>query len=174
VISLRPYTAADVVFAREHLYGEVAGELQWFGFTPPRLQADFEATGLLTEDAGRLVVDEDGRPVGGLQFFHKTWGPPALSWCWEIGISVQAEHRGRGVGTAAQVLLRDYLFAHTRAERVQAVTDVANTAEQRALVKAGFALEGRLRSAQWRGGAWHDQLLYAVLRDDPRPPLAQG
>ena len=44
-------------------------------------------------------------------------------------------------------------------------------AEQRALEKAGFVQEGRVRGAQWRGGAWHDQLLYAVLRGDARPSL---
>ena len=169
MISLRPYESADVVFAREHLYGPHAGPLQWFGFSSPRLQADFEATGLLTPDAGRLVVDEDGQAVGAVQWFKDTWGPAQTSWCWEIGICLRAEVRGRGVGTQAQALLRDYLFDHTHAERVQAVTDVANVAEQRALEKAGFLREGRLRSAQWRSGAWHDQLLYACVRGDGSP-----
>jgi RimJ/RimL family protein N-acetyltransferase len=74
--------------------------------------------------------------------------------------------RGRGIGTHAQRLLADYLFDHTRAERLQAWTDHGNQAEQRALEKAGFVQEGVLRSAQWRGGRWHDQVLYSMLRDD--------
>lgn len=60
--------------------------------------------------------------------------------------------------------MRDYLLDHTRAERIQATTDVSNIAEQRALDKAGFTREGRVRGAQWRAGAWHDQYLYAFLR----------
>lgn len=161
MVSLRPYTADDVAFARAHLYGPHAGDLQWFGYSSPRLQADFEANGLLTPDGGRLVVDEGGEPVGSVQWFKDSWGPPRTSWCWEIGIVLRADARGRGLGTQGQVLLRDYLFAHT-----QASTDVENLAEQRALEKAGFMREGRLRSAQWRAGTWHDQLLYARVRGD--------
>lgn len=53
-----------------------------------------------------------------------------------------------------------------QAQRLQAVTDAANIAEQKALERAGFTCEGRLRSAQWRSGAWHDQLIYSFLRND--------
>lgn len=166
MITLRPYTAADVTFARDHLYGPHAGELQWFGFGPPRLQAEFDANGLLTPDAGSLIVEDDGEAVGGVQWFKDNWGPPGTSWCWEIGISLRADVRGRGIGTQAQFLLRDYLLDHTRAERVQATTDVQNVAEQRSLEKAGFLREGRVRSAQWRGGSWHDQYIYAYVRSD--------
>jgi len=40
------------------------------------------------------------------------------------------------------------------------------TTDDVALEKAGFLREGRLRSAQWRAGTWHDQLLYACVRGD--------
>ncbi|MFF4102605.1 GNAT family N-acetyltransferase [Streptomyces sp. NPDC001903] len=49
---------------------------------------------------------------------------------------------------------------------MQAWTDVRNLAEQRALEKAGFTREGVLRGAQWRGGRWHDQVLFSILRGD--------
>jgi aminoglycoside 6'-N-acetyltransferase len=60
--------------------------------------------------------------------------------------------------------LTDYLFDHTRAERIQAWTDCDNLAEQRALEKAGFVREGVLRSAQWRSGQWHDEVIFSMLR----------
>jgi RimJ/RimL family protein N-acetyltransferase len=44
---------------------------------------------------------------------------------------------------------------------------VENIAEQRALEAAGFQREGVTRGAQWRDGAYHDGILYAVLRADP-------
>lgn len=97
-------------------------------------------------------------------WFKDQWGP--TSWCWEIGISLRTDVRGRGTGSQAQVLLRDYLLDHTLAERIQATTDVQNVAEQRALDKAGFTREGRVRSAQWRAGAWHDQYLYSFVRSE--------
>jgi RimJ/RimL family protein N-acetyltransferase len=68
------------------------------------------------------------------------------------------------VGTEAQRQIAEYLFLHTRAQRIQAYTDVENIAEQRALEKAGFAQEGVMRSAQWRAGRWHDQVMYSIIR----------
>jgi len=168
VIELRPYTAADLtLFATELSTREGVGDLQWFGYGPQvAMEREFAQTGFLAQDAGRLTVVDGEQVLGRVQWFRDSWGPPASSWCWEIGVLVLPEHRGRGVGTQAQVLLRDYLLDHTRAERVQAVTDVENLAEQRALDKAGFTREGLLRNAQWRGGRWHDQYLYSYVRSD--------
>ena len=168
MIALRPFVEPDLdVFAAELGTREGVGELQWFGFgSQAALEREFAQTGLITADAGRLAVVEDATLVGRVQWFRDSWGPPGNSWCWEIGVMVLPAHRGRGVGTQAQVLLRDYLLDHTRAERIQASTDVDNLAEQRALDKAGFAREGRLRRAQWRSGRWHDAYLYSYVRDD--------
>jgi hypothetical protein len=49
---------------------------------------------------------------------------------------------GRGYGSAAQRLLVRYLFAHTQVNRVDAITDITNVGEQRALEKAGFTRAG--------------------------------
>jgi [ribosomal protein S5]-alanine N-acetyltransferase len=37
------------------------------------------------------------------------------------------------------------------------------------LVKAGFQLEGVIRSCEFRAGQWRDGLLYSRLRTDPAP-----
>ena len=49
---------------------------------------------------------------------------------------------------------------------MEATTDVENTAERRALERAGFALEGVLRRAQFRGGEWRDMALYSLVRGE--------
>jgi Acetyltransferase (GNAT) domain len=46
--------------------------------------------------------------------------------CWEIGIVLLPEARGRGYGTQAQRLLARYLFAHTTVHRIWAGTEVDN------------------------------------------------
>jgi [ribosomal protein S5]-alanine N-acetyltransferase len=66
-------------------------------------------------------------------------------------------------------MLCDHLFTHTPAQRIEAGTHPENVAEQRALVKAGFRLEGVMRAVEWRAGAWRDGLLYSRLRSDPSP-----
>jgi RimJ/RimL family protein N-acetyltransferase len=65
-------------------------------------------------------------------------------------------------------LLARYLFAHTLVNRIEAVTEITNVAEQRALEKAGFVREGVLRGSSFRNGQWHDQVIYSVLRDEVR------
>jgi RimJ/RimL family protein N-acetyltransferase len=69
-------------------------------------------------------------------------------------------------GTQAQRLLVRYLFAHTQVNRIEAITEITNRAEQRALEKAGFTREGVLRGSTFRRGRWHDQVIYSVLRDE--------
>jgi RimJ/RimL family protein N-acetyltransferase len=95
----------------------------------------------------------------------QTGGPEV--GCLEIGILLFPEHRGQGLGTAAQRLLAQYLFATTLANRLQAITNVENIAEQKALERAGFRREGVMRGLAFEGGRWHDGALYARLRHDP-------
>jgi RimJ/RimL family protein N-acetyltransferase len=84
-----------------------------------------------------------------------------------MGIGLLPQARGQGYGTEAHRLVVRYLFAHTTVHRVEAVTEVGNIAEQKALENAGFAREGVRRGSLWRGGAWRDEVLYSVLRTDP-------
>lgn len=58
------------------------------------------------------------------------------------------------------------LFAHTAVNRVEAITEIGNVAEQRALEKAGFTREGILRGRSFRQGRYRDNVIYSVLRDE--------
>ena len=121
----------------------------------------------MTADNGLLLVEHLNPKdrVGSVGWRTVTWGPSWLSRCIEIGISLIPSARGLGLGTEAQRMLVRYLFAETNVQRIQAVTDVTNRSEQRALEKAGFVAEGVLRSAQHRRGEYHDLVMYAVIRD---------
>jgi RimJ/RimL family protein N-acetyltransferase len=116
---------------------------------------------------GRMIVLDDGAPVGDLSWHQVGYGGNAGSVAFNLGIEVSAEARGRGIGTIAQRLLAEHLFATTSVHRIEAGTDVANIAEQRALERAGFTREGVLRGAQYRAdGIHHDLVSYAILRTD--------
>ncbi len=118
-------------------------------------------------DLGRLVVEEDGVAVGDVSWHSVWYGPNAASRAWNIGISLAVSVRGRGIGSKAQRLLVEHLFATTDVARIEATTDVENVAEQRSLEKAGFAREGVLRSAQGRADGRHDLVGYSFLRTEP-------
>jgi RimJ/RimL family protein N-acetyltransferase len=166
-VRLRPVVAADLPeMEKRFSSSSAAGEYQWFG---PRsstaLRSRFAQDGLLGHDGAELVVVAgDNAFAGQVNWFKSFWGPPAISWCWTIGITIDERWRGQGIGTAAQRLVVEHLFAHTRAHRIQAYTDINNVAEQHVLEKLGFTREGAVRSSQWREGGWHDQVLYSILR----------
>jgi RimJ/RimL family protein N-acetyltransferase len=143
------------------------GEFNEFGQRPRPMREAIRATGLIGEDHGNLLVEEaaGGRPIGTVSWHGELYGPNRESLAWNIGINLIPEARGQGFGGEAQRLLAEQLFATTPANRVEAMTDVENLAEQRALEKAGFTREGVLRGAQFRGGAWHDIVVFALLRD---------
>jgi RimJ/RimL family protein N-acetyltransferase len=113
------------------------------------------------------VLDErTGLLLGGVSWHAVDYGGTVSSSAWNIGIGLLPEARGRGVGTLAQRMLVDHLFATTELDRIEASTDVENIAEQRALEKAGFRREGVLRGAQLRGGIRRDLVHYGLVRGD--------
>ncbi len=159
VMRLRPPEPGDDPFLAHVRRREIAGEFNWF---------DERAEERVAAAVERLVVAlDDGTPIGEVSWHGVPYGPNRRSVAWNIGITIVPEHRGRGHGTAAQRMLAELLFATTDANRVEASTDTENLAEQRALERAGFRREGVVRGAQYRGGGWHDLVVYARLRGDP-------
>jgi RimJ/RimL family protein N-acetyltransferase len=165
-LRLRP-VAEDDLAVIERLTGdpEASGEHSWFGWFDPRLlRRRWEETGLLTDDGGSLMVVRAEERLGFVAWTRNQ--TTRTSYCWNIGIGMLPNVRGLGYGTEAQRLLVDYLFAVTQVNRIEAVTEISNTAEQWALSKAGFTREGVLRGYGFRDGGWRDGVIYSVLRDD--------
>jgi RimJ/RimL family protein N-acetyltransferase len=167
-VLLRPVDEADLDIFEAAFQSEAgASEFQWFGFTPTHaLREAFSTRGLLGGPDNMLSVVADDQLAGRVEWLERRWGRRDTSSCWEIAVGLLPESRGQGIGTTAQRQLVDYLFTHTRVERIQATTDPANLAELRCLDKIGFAAEGVVRRAQWRGGQWHDQVLLSLLRGE--------
>jgi RimJ/RimL family protein N-acetyltransferase len=165
-VSLRPQQPDDLA----HLTG---GSSAFDDFGPKATPTVPRPPGL-DQSGGLCVIADDGQVAGDVTWHWVEWGPNAGSRCPMIGIWLRPAYRGRGIGSAAQAQLADLLFKHTTTNRIEAHTDVDNKAEQRALETAGFQREGIVRGGQWRNGAYHDGVLYAVLRQDPRPPRPAG
>jgi RimJ/RimL family protein N-acetyltransferase len=168
LVRLRPIAERDLdLFERLREDPAEAGELDFFGFrNPGETRRRWAEQGFLGHEAGSLAVAavEDDRFVGEVQWHRVMQGPD--SPCWNIGIMLLAAERGKGYGKHSQRLLAEYLFAHTKVNRVEASTEVKNIAEQRALEWAGFTREGVLRGACFRAGTWRDMVGYSILRAD--------
>jgi RimJ/RimL family protein N-acetyltransferase len=146
---------------------EKTSEFEWFGWSDlRRWRRGWDENALISPDGGTLIVTCGDRPLGLVNWRYQPLRVPS-SYCWEIGIILLPEARGRGYGTQAQRLVARYLFAHTTVHRIWAGTEVDNIAEQKALEKAGFTREGITRAIGWRDGAWRDGVIYSLLRTDP-------
>jgi len=106
---------------------------------------------------------DDDTPVGRADLFdidrtngHCTFG---------IAIG-DPELWGRGLGTDAVNAIVDFAFGELRMERVMLDTDAENHRAQAAYRKAGFVVEGRRRHHWFVDGAYGDDLLMALLRDE--------
>ena len=57
------------------------------------------------------------------------------------------------------------VFAESDLVRIFAEPFADNAASCRVLEKCGFAFEGTLRKSVWKGGAFHDARLYALIKE---------
>ena len=75
---------------------------------------------------------------------------------------------GHGEGAAFLQALVDYAFQDLLANRIWLDTSADNLRAQKAYQRAGFVLEGRLRSHEFHPKTAHrdDTLLYGILRDE--------
>jgi RimJ/RimL family protein N-acetyltransferase len=161
---------ADVPLLDELRRGQ-AGGFNDLGRERMAIQPDAWVDGRLRSDSrGSFFVERlrDGAIVGTIGYHRVTYGPNPESAAWNIGIDLVPDGRGQGLGTEAQRVLAAWLFETTAVNRVEASTDVENAAEARSLEKAGFTRDGVLRGAQYRAGAYHDLVVFAKVRSDPR------
>jgi RimJ/RimL family protein N-acetyltransferase len=163
---LRPVTEPDLdtldaMFADPDLIGP----FNWGGYSDPGVwRRRFAENGLLGDDRSVLMVELDARAIGFVSWYRLRTGNTVH--VFQFGISLLPAARGRGHGAAAQLLLARYLFAHSPVNRIQAVTEAENVAEQRSLEKAGFVREAVLKEHTYRDGAWRDEVLYRMLRSE--------
>jgi RimJ/RimL family protein N-acetyltransferase len=162
-LTLRPWTAGDAADIVQCVDGdpEIA---KWLDQVPqPYTIEDARAyvTGL-GEQAFAVTETASGRVLGSIALQRNDDG------VGEIGYWIRAGARGSGTMTRALVLLATWALTEEGLARVQLRADVENTASRRVAEKAGFRLEGIMRSAHWnaRLGRRQDWAIYSLLPED--------
>lgn len=83
----------------------------------------------------------------------------------ELGYYLGEPYWGRGFATEAVRQICDYIYRNTDIIRIFAEPFAYNTASCRVLEKAGFQLEGLLRSNAVKNGCILDMKMYARIRE---------
>ena len=163
MVTLRPWREDDAEAIVECIDGDPEIS-QWLDQVPqPYTLADARAyIAGLGEQAFAVTEAASDRVLGstGLRMDDDGVG--------EIGYWIRADARGHGVAARALVLLSRMALAREDVERVQLRADVDNVPSRRVAEKAGFRLDGVLRSAHWnaRLARRQDWALYSLLPGD--------
>jgi RimJ/RimL family protein N-acetyltransferase len=161
VVALRPWRRedADEIVACIDGDPEIA---RWLDQVPqPYRRADaLGYIGGLGENAFAIVDARNGRLLGSVGVRFSEDGDVG-----ELGYWMRAGARGRGATTRAVVLASRWAFARDGVARLQLRADVENAGSRRVAEKAGYTLEGVLRSAHWnaRLGRRQDWAMYSLL-----------
>jgi N-acetyltransferase len=86
----------------------------------------------------------------------------------EWGFAIGSGFWGTGVFIESARLVLDFAFDMVGVHRLEARASLANGRGNGALRKIGAVQEGVLRRSFFRGGAYHDQVLWSILTDDWR------
>lgn len=161
VVTLRAWRREDSESLVECLDGDPEIAI-WLDQVPqPYTRADALAyIGGIGESTFAVTDAETGRILGSIGVRFSETGDVG-----EIGYWLRSDARGRGVMTRALLLAARWAFDECGAARVQLRADIENVASRRVAEKAGFQLEGVLRSAHWnaRLGRRQDWAMYSLL-----------
>ncbi len=80
----------------------------------------------------------------------------------------RAAQRGKGIGSWAVEITRDFAFAQLQLHRLELDVFSFNPRAEKAYKKAGFRTEGVLRDAIMDGDRYADDILMAILEDEWR------
>ena len=112
--------------------------------------------------AGFAILDSGGAIVG----FAGIFGLDDPGAEGEIGYLVAAEARGQGIAGRSVALLTRWAFDELGLERIELRIDSANAASARVAERAGYRLDGVLRSKHFKEGLRTDLGIWSRLRSD--------
>lgn len=112
-----------------------------------------------------LILSPEGRIIGETVINEIDWELRSANF--RIGI-FQSAQRGRGIGTWATEITRDFAFQTLKLHRLELDVFSFNQRAEKAYLRAGFQREGVLRDAVLDGNQYADDILMAILEEDWR------
>jgi RimJ/RimL family protein N-acetyltransferase len=126
-----------------------------------------EGTMRRPEDDGYFFVIEnlEGQTVGSILTHHID----RRNGNFEYGIGIGPEHQRKGYAAEAIRLVLRYYFEELRYIKAQAYVYAFNEPSIQLHERLGFTVEGRLRSALYTRGRYHDVIIFGLLASEFDP-----
>jgi RimJ/RimL family protein N-acetyltransferase len=128
-----------------------------------RFKLRFEKAGEWFDHYLHLAIENDGVLVGDFQLRKCEKTMP--DGCWEMGLELLQDDRGKGIGTEALIAGTQYAFANG-CHRLQGSTEESNVAMRKAFEKAGWKFEGVQKALFLEKDVPVDYYSYAVTKFD--------
>ncbi|MCC6801600.1 MAG: GNAT family N-acetyltransferase [Anaerolineae bacterium] len=103
-----------------------------------------------------------GEPVGTIN----SHGCNPRNGTFMYGLGIKEEQRRKGYASEAIRLVLRYFFGERRYQKCTVTVFAFNGPSQKLHEALGFTLEGRLRRMIYTGGAFHDELVYGITREE--------
>ncbi|MCM3783721.1 GNAT family N-acetyltransferase [Neobacillus mesonae] len=108
------------------------------------------------------IVNLKGESVGGINLNSIN----ERNGTFSIGIVIDKEHRGKGIGTRAMNILLKYAFLERRLNKFNDYVLEGNEASSRMMIKLGCIQEGVRRQVVYMNGQYLDFILYGLTKDE--------
>lgn len=112
-----------------------------------------------------LIISPEGKIIGESIVNEIDWEFKSANF--RI-LMFHAADRGKGIGTWAVEVVRDFAFAQLKLHRLSLDVFSYNTRAEKIYLKAGFKREGVLRDAIMDGENYADDILMAILEEEWR------
>ena len=110
-----------------------------------------------------LIIAPDGEIIGESVINEIDWDLRCANF--RIALYRQTE-RGKGIGTWATEITRDFAFEELKLHRLELDVYSFNPRAEKVYLKAGFKREGILRDAIMDGGKYADDILMSILESE--------
>jgi len=109
-----------------------------------------------------LEQKNDGRMIGEVGIYISA----QKASLGDIGWSIHPDYQRRGYASEAAPFLLAYAFAERGLHRLTANCTADNVPSTRIMERLGMRREGYFRESLFQNDEWHDECLYALLRDE--------
>ncbi|MFD4652752.1 GNAT family N-acetyltransferase [Streptomyces sp. NPDC058441] len=172
-LRLRTFTAEDT--DEVYLAAQDPDIQRWTTVPSPYARVDAEHfVGRMVPDGWRadteytfaVRLQDDGPVIAAASLHHPRAG------AWEVGFWTGKEHRGRGYMTETVLALAHWAFTDLACTRLEWRAEVGNVGSRTVAEKAGFTVEGVMRSGLPNKGVLRDCWVASLLPSDLGLPAA--
>lgn len=110
-----------------------------------------------------FAIEIDGKVAGSVAFFPKD---DVYRKSAEMGYYIAEEYWGKGIMTEVIKKIVEYAFENFNIVRIHAEPFARNVGSRKVLEKAGFKLEGVLKSSVVKNDIIEDSCIYAIVKEE--------